>query len=95
MLLTLAATFFGIGVWPIVVDGALARVSPPQRSSLTIAWNAREYTAIAATTVLGGYLLDASARPTLLLALVAALLAAAAVSALMVLRRPVYAARTT
>lgn len=95
VLLTVAATFFGIGVWPIVVDGALARVSPHQRSGLTIAWNAREYATIAVATVLGGYLLDASARPTLLLALVAALLAAAAVSALTVLRRPVYAARTT
>jgi MFS family permease len=95
VLLTVAATFFGIGVWPIVVDGALARVSPRQRPGLTIAWNVREYATIAATTALGGYLLDASARPTLLLALVAALLAAAAVSALTVLRRPVYAAQTT
>jgi len=95
VLLTVAATFFGIGVWPIVVDGALARVSPHQRSGLTIAWNVREYTTIAATTALGGYLLDVSARPTLLLALSAGLLGAAAVSALAVLRRPVYAAQTT
>lgn len=92
VLLTVTATFFGIGVWPIVVDGALARVSPQQRPGLTIAWNVREYTTIAATTALGGYLLDVSSRPTLLLALSAGLLAAAAVSALAVLRRPVYAA---
>lgn len=95
VLLTVAATFFGIGVWPIVVDGALARVSPHKRPGLTIVWNVREYTTIAAMTALGGYLLDASDRPTLLLALSAALLAAAAVSALTVLRRPVYAAGTT
>lgn len=95
VLLTVAATFFGIGVWPIVVDGALARVAPRQRPGLTIVWNVREYTTIAAMTALGGYLLDASDRPTLLLALSAALLAAAAVSALTVLRRPVYAAGAT
>lgn len=95
VVLTVAATFFGIGVWPIVVDGALARVSPLQRPGLTIVWNVREYATIALTTALGGYLLDASARPTLMLAFVAVLLAAAAVSALTVLRRPVYAAGTT
>ncbi len=89
--LTVAAAFLGVGVWPIVVDGALARVSPEERHGLSIVWNVREYAVIAATTALGGYLLDVSARPTLLLALVAALLAGAAVSAMAVLGRPVYA----
>jgi len=92
--LTVATAFLAIGVWPIVVDGALARVSPEERYGLSIVWNVREYAAIAATTALGGYLLDVSARPTLLLALAAALLATAAVSALAVLGRPVYAPRT-
>jgi MFS family permease len=92
--LTVATAFLAIGVWPIVVDGALARVSPEERHGLSIVWNVREYAAIATTTALGGYLLDVSARPTLLLALAAVLLATAAVSALAVLGRPVYAPRT-
>src|SRR5438270_1035701 len=92
--LTVATAFLAIGVWPIVVDGALARVSPEERYGLSIVWNVREYAAIAATTALGGYLLDVAARPTLLLALAAVLLATAAVSALAVLGRPVYAPRT-
>jgi MFS family permease len=92
--LTVATAFLAIGVWPIVVDGALARVSPEERYGLAIVWNVREYAAIAATTALGGYLLDVSARPTLLLVLAAVLLATAAVSALAVLGRPVYAPRT-
>jgi MFS family permease len=92
--LTVATAFLAIGVWPIVVDGALARVSPEERYGLSIVWNVREYAAIAATTALGGYLLDISARPTLLLVLAAVLLATAAVSALAVLGRPVYAPRT-
>ena len=90
---TVVATFLAIGVWPVVVDGALARVSPEERHGLAVVWNVREYVAIAAATVLGGFLLDASARPTLLLAVAAALLASAAVSALAVLGRPVYVPR--
>jgi MFS family permease len=89
--LTVAASFLGVGVWPIVVDGALARVSPEDRHGLSIVWNVREYAAIAATTAFGGYLLDVSGRPTLLLTLAATLLAGAAVSAVAVLKRPVYA----
>jgi MFS family permease len=92
--LTVAAAFLAIGVWPVVVDGALARVSPEERHGLSVMWNVREYIAIAAATALGGYLLDISARPTLLLVLATALLATAAVSALAVLGRPVYAPRT-
>jgi predicted MFS family arabinose efflux permease len=92
--LTIAATFLAIGVWPVVVDAALARVSPEDRHGLAVVWNVREYIAIGAATVLGGYLLDVSARPTLLLAASAGLLAAAAVSALAVLGRPVYVPRT-
>jgi MFS family permease len=88
--LTVATAFLAIGVWPIVVDGALARVLPEERHGLSIVWNVREYAAIAATTALGGFLLDVSGRPTMLLALAAVLLATAAVSALAVLGRPVY-----
>ncbi len=93
--LVLAATFFGIGVWPVVVDGAFARVSPETRRELSVAWNVREYAAIAGTTALGGYLLDASGSRTLLLELAAVLLAAGAASALATLRRPIYAAEAT
>jgi predicted MFS family arabinose efflux permease len=92
--LTVASTFLAIGVWPVVVDGALARVSPEERHGLAVVWNVREYIAIAAATVLGGYLLDLSDRPTLLLMAAAGLLAIAAVSALAVLGRPVYVPRT-
>ncbi|MDX6468658.1 MAG: hypothetical protein QOF75_461 [Gaiellaceae bacterium] len=91
--LTVASTFLAIGVWPVVVDAALARVSPDERHGLAVVWNVREYVAIAAATVLGGYLLDLSDRPTLLLAVAAGLLATAAVSALAVLGRPVYVPR--
>ena len=84
--LTLSATFFGIGVWPILVDGALARVRPDQRPGVTIAWNVREYTAIATTTVVGGYLLHAAASPNILLVFAAALLVAGSLSALVVFR---------
>jgi hypothetical protein len=94
VILTVAAAFLAIGVWPVVVDGALARVSPEDRHGLAVVWNVREYAAIASTTALGGYLLDVSGRPTVLLALVAALLASAAVAALAVLARPVYSPRT-
>jgi MFS family permease len=88
--LTVATAFLAIGVWPVVVDGALARVSPEERHGLSIVWNVREYAAIAATTALGGYLLDVSDRPTLLLAMASVLLATAGVSALAVLGRPVH-----
>jgi MFS family permease len=91
--LTVASTFLAIGVWPVVVDAALARVSPDERHGLSVVWNVREYVAIGAATVLGGYLLDLSDRPTLLLAVAAGLLATAAVSALAVLGRPVYVPR--
>jgi hypothetical protein len=92
--LTVASTFLAIGVWPVVVDGALARVSPDERHGLAVVWNVREYVAIAAATVLGGYLLDLSARPTFMLIAASGLLAIAAISALAVLGRPVYVPRT-
>jgi MFS family permease len=92
--LTIAATFLALGVWPVVVDSALARVSPDERHGLAVVWNVREYVAIAASTVLGGYLLDLSSRPTLLLAVAAVLLATASASAVAVLDRPVHAPRT-
>lgn len=90
IVLTIVAVFFGIGAWPIIVDGALARIRPRDRSKVTIAWNIREYTAIASTTVLGGYLLDAFTRPAFLLVLAAALLGCAGVSASIVLRAPTH-----
>lgn len=85
-----AAVLFGIGAWPIMVDGALARIRPEERARVTIAWNAREYAAIALTTVVGGYLLDLAASPAAPLAIAAALLAGAALSALVVLRAPAH-----
>ena len=93
--LMVIATFFGIGTWPIIVDGALARVLPTDRARVTIAWNVREYTAIALTTLVGGYLLDLVASPAILLALATGLLVCAAVSALIVLRAPTHVAPQT
>jgi len=93
--LVVAATFFSVGVWPVVVDAALARVAPADRRELSVAWNVREYLAIAAATAGGGFLLDSSHSRTLLLGVAALLLAAGAASALAVLGRPVYAPRTT
>ncbi|MEO5632302.1 MFS transporter [Gaiella sp.] len=90
IVLTIAAVFFGIGAWPIIVDGALARIQPRDRAKVTIAWNIREYTAIALTTVLGGYLLDAFTRPAFLLVLAAVLLGCAGISASIVLRAPTH-----
>jgi MFS family permease len=88
--LTVSAVFFGIGAWPIIVDGALARVWPADRARITIAWNVREYTAIALTTVVGGYLLDVFTGPAILLGFAATLLGCAALSALIVLRAPMH-----
>jgi MFS family permease len=92
--LTVSAAFFAIGVWPLVVDGALARVSPAQRRSLSIVWNVREYATIAVSTALGGYLLHAHGQSTLQLALDSALLCIAAAGALLVLARPIHAPRS-
>lgn len=89
--LTVSATFFGIGAWPIIVDGALARIRPADRARVTIAWNVREYTAIALATVAGGYLLDAATSPAILLSFATVLLGCAALSALFVLRAPTQA----
>lgn len=91
--LVLAATILGIGVWPVVVDGALARVEPAERYGLAVVWNVREYAAIAAAIASGGFLLDLSERPDLVLGLAAAMLAGSAASALAVLGRPVHAPR--
>ncbi len=88
--LTMTAVAFGIGTWPVLVDGALARVRPEDRPRVTIAWNIREYTAIALTTVIGGYLLDVFTSPAILLAVATSLLVGAALSALLVLRAPIH-----
>lgn len=93
--LVAAATFLGLGAWPVCVDGALARVSPGERRELAVAWNVREYAAIAASTAVGGYVLDSHGGRALLLGLAAILLAGGAASALAVLRRPVYAPEAT
>ena len=85
---TVSATFFGIGVWPIIVDGALARIRPDDRACVTIAWNVREYTAIALATLAGGYLLDTSTSAAILLGFATVLLGCAALCGIIVLRAP-------
>ena len=87
----IATAFVATGAWPLIVDSALARIEPDTRSSVTVTWNAFEYGVIAAVTALSGWLLSSLHSPELLFALGAALLAAATVSAGIVMRLPVYA----
>ncbi len=82
----LAAT----GAWPLVVDAAQARVHPAARRSLTVRWNAREYTLIAATTLASGWLLTTLGSAIPLFALAAFLFACSAASAAILLRRPIW-----
>ena len=91
VLALIATAFVATGAWPLIVDSALARIEPDTRSSVTVTWNAFEYGVIAAVTALSGWLLSSLHSPELLFALGAALLAAATVSAGIVMRLPVYA----
>jgi MFS family permease len=86
-----ATAFVATGAWPLIVDSALARTEPSRRPSATVTWNACEYGVIAVATATSGWLLTSLHSPELLFVLGSALLAAAAVSAAIVLRRPVYA----
>ena len=86
----LAAT----GAWPLVVDQAQARVHPGARGELTVRWNAREYALIAAMTLTSGWLLTTLGSAVPLFALAAFLFACSAVSAAVLLRRPVWRAET-
>jgi MFS family permease len=90
VLLLFGTTVLGLGVWPLLVDAAQARVDTSQRESLTVIWNVREYLVIAAATGCAGLLLDAF-RPGITFALAAVLLAAAAIAAAPALARPVRA----
>jgi MFS family permease len=91
VVLLLVVTLLAVGVWPVIVDAALARVEPDLRDGMTVAWNVREYIVIAAASAVGGWILDAFGSPRLLFLLAAAFLAASAASAATVLRRPVHA----
>jgi len=79
------------GVWPVLVDAAHARIAPDERRDLAVAWNVREYLAIAAATASAGWLFSAFAGPAILLLCSGALLAASALASAAVLRRPVHA----
>jgi len=74
------------GAWPVIVEAALGSVDASERASLTVAWNVREYGAVALSTVVGGWLL-ASLPASASLMLAAGALALAAALALAVLRR--------
>ena len=67
--------------------GAL-NIRPDDRACVTIAWNVREYTAIALATLAGGYLLDTSTSATILLGFATVLLGCAALCGIIVLRAP-------
>jgi len=76
------------GAWPVIVEGALGSVSARERCALAVVWNVREYGAIAASTVAGGWLL-ASFPAAVSLALAAGCLAlGAALAALVPARVP-------
>ncbi|MDX6592832.1 MAG: hypothetical protein QOJ13_2028 [Gaiellales bacterium] len=87
----IATAFVATGAWPLIVDSALARTEPSRRPNATVTWNACEYGVIAVATATSGWLLASLHSPELLFVLGSGLLAAAAVSAAIVLRRPVYA----
>jgi MFS family permease len=91
VVLLLVVTLLAVGVWPVIVDAALARIEPDLRGGMAVAWNVREYVVIAAASATGGWILDAFGSPRLLFLLAAAFLAASAASAATVLRRPVHA----
>jgi MFS family permease len=78
------------GAWPLVVDAAQARVDPSARRSLTVLWNTREYTLIAAMTAISGWLLTTLGTAAPVFALAAAMFATAAATSAAVLRRPLW-----
>jgi MFS family permease len=86
----LVTALAGTGAWPLVVDSAQARVPPDRRHGLTVLWNAREYTVIAAATAGSGWLLGVFGTPKPLFVVAALLIAAAAVRSRAVLGRPVW-----
>ncbi len=86
----LATALAATGAWPLVVDSAQARVEPDRRRGLTVLWNVREYSVIAAATLASGWLFGAFGTPAPLFVIAAVLFAAAAVSSVGVLRRPVW-----
>lgn len=90
----LATALMGTGAWPLVVDAAQARVDPAARRSLTVRWNAREYVLIAAMTAASGWLLTELGSPIPVFVIAAALFAAAAATAGILLRRPLWRAAT-
>ena len=93
--LLLVSVVLALGAWPVLVEGALARVPPAERFRMAIAWNMREFTVIAVATAGGGYLVHSGGAPTLLLGIAAVLLLAAAIGAAAMLRRPLHEPRGT
>jgi MFS family permease len=85
----LAAVLAVNGVWPLVVDAGQARTAEHGRSTLTIAWNVREYVVIASATAGAAALYTAFGRIAPLFVLGALLFVLAAVAATVVLRLPV------
>ena len=88
----LATALAATGAWPLVVDAAQARVEPAARRSLAVRWNAREYALIAVATAASGWLLTELGSAIPVFALAAVLFGAAAASAAVALRRPVWRA---
>lgn len=84
-----------LGVWPLIVDAAFARIEPDSRGGVTAAWHAREYAVIALATALAGWLLQSFGDPTPLFVLAALLLAFSVAASTAVLRRPVHLPQAT
>jgi MFS family permease len=91
VLILLTASLLTVGVWPVLVDAAHARVAPDERGSMAVAWNAREYLVIAASTALGGWALSVFERPGVLLTIAAVFVGLSAAASASVLHRPVRA----
>lgn len=87
----LTTSLLTVGVWPVLVDAAHARVAPDERGDMAVAWNVREYLVIAASTALGGWALSVFARPGVLLAIAAVFVGLSAAASASVLHRPVRA----
>lgn len=90
VLALLGIALVALGVWPLIVDAALARIEPDSRGGVTVAWHAREYAVIALATALAGWLLQSVGDPTPLFVIAALLLGLSVAASTAVLRRPVH-----
>jgi predicted MFS family arabinose efflux permease len=90
--LLLAIFLTGIGAWPIALAAALARTDPVSRSTMSAAWNLREYVTIAIASLSSGVLFGRSGAAVPLAVATGLLVLAALAAALVFSRNAVHAA---